>query len=410
MKTWQLLLGVTLGLLAAVHSTPLSTVSNILAQPEEDVFAEAMTEGFLINEPTSPSPTTESFKTNTTSQAPLLSDFVTEGSGEIMSSQWLEGSGEDPIGTSAVPTQDSSLTTESGENPETPHTTQWPHLEFTTEGSSTTSPYEWMDASGDDPIGTSAVPTQDSSLTTESGENPETPHTTQWPHLEFTTEGSSTTSPYEWMDGSGDDPIGTSAVPTQDSTPTESFETTNFMMEKSVVTPSSVFDSTTETTTESISSVLSEDSSSDLSNIQTTNSESTPFPVLQRRNFLNVGFERFSSNAPLHDSEPETANSHSSHGHEKVLPVVGHSRQDWLVIVGVAVGIMALMGLCVAVATRDKWNKKSSSSDKNTNLQNQKMEQEMQTFLTKSEPKENGQNGEYTVIPLADIPEKYLSN
>ncbi|XP_024151286.1 uncharacterized protein LOC112160745 [Oryzias melastigma] len=355
MKTWQLLFGVILGLLAAVHSTPLSTVSNILAQPEEDVFAEAMTEEFLINEPTSPSPTTESFKTNTTSQAPLLSDFVTEGSGEITFTQWLEGSGEDPIGTSAVPTQDSSLTTESGENPETPQTTQWPHLEFTTEGSSTTSPYEWMDASGDDPIGTSAVPTQDL-------------------------------------------------------TPTESFETTKFMMEESVVTPSSVFDSTTETTTESITSVLSEDSSSDLSNIQTTHSESTPFPVLQRRNFLNVGFERFSSN-PLHDSEPETANSHSSHGHDKVLPVVGHSRQDWLIIVGVAVGIMALMGLCVAVATRDKWNKKSSSSsDKNTNLQNQKMEKEMQTFLTKSEPKENGQNGEYTVIPLADIPEKYLSN
>ncbi|RVE74178.1 hypothetical protein OJAV_G00019590 [Oryzias javanicus] len=351
MKSRQLLLGVILGLLAAVHSTPLSTVSDIPAQPEKDVFAEAMTEGFLINEKTSPSPTTQSFQTNTTSQAPLLSDFVTEGSGEISSCQWLDGSGEDPTGTSAVPTQGSSLTTESGERPETPQTTLLPHLEFS--------------------------------------------------------EGSGATPSSEGTDGSGDDPIGTSAVPTQDLTPpTELHKTTQFMLEGSVTTPSSLFDSTTETTAESIGSVLSEDSSSDPSNIQTTHSGSTPLPLLKRRNFSNVGSEN--SNAPLHVTTPETANAV---GPEKALPLSGRSRPDWLIIFGFGFGIMALIGLCVAVATRDKWNKKSSSSsDKNENLLNQKTEQEMQTFLTKNEPKENGQNGEYTVIPLGDIPETYWSD
>lgn len=58
-----------------------------------------------------------------------------------------------------------------------------------------------------------------------------------------------------------------------------------------------------------------------------------------------------------------------------------------------------------------RWNKDSSSgSVEKSNLLNQEREQEMQTFLHKNKPKENGQIGEYTVIPLNDIPEKYFSN
>lgn len=57
-----------------------------------------------------------------------------------------------------------------------------------------------------------------------------------------------------------------------------------------------------------------------------------------------------------------------------------------------------------------RWNgpqQTSETTEKKTNASNQKREQEMQTFLHKEEPKENGMETEYTVIPLDDLPDHY---
>ncbi|XP_021167289.2 uncharacterized protein LOC110367082 [Fundulus heteroclitus] len=88
----------------------------------------------------------------------------------------------------------------------------------------------------------------------------------------------------------------------------------------------------------------------------------------------------------------------------------GHVTPDWIIILGFIVGVAALVALCAAIATRDKWNAPKEMSENKTNVSNQKREQEMQTFLHKEEPKQNGKEAEYTVIPLNDLPDCYSSD
>ncbi|XP_044059299.1 cell wall integrity and stress response component 4-like [Siniperca chuatsi] len=89
----------------------------------------------------------------------------------------------------------------------------------------------------------------------------------------------------------------------------------------------------------------------------------------------------------------------------------GHSTPGWIIIVGFIVGVAALAMLCAAIATRDKWNgpKQASQLETKTNSSNQKRELEMETFLHKDNPRENGKAAEYTVIPLDELSEKYSS-
>ncbi|XP_074522236.1 uncharacterized protein cd44a [Halichoeres trimaculatus] len=88
----------------------------------------------------------------------------------------------------------------------------------------------------------------------------------------------------------------------------------------------------------------------------------------------------------------------------------GHTTPGWIIIVAFIVGLAALIMICVAIATRDKWNRPNQAppleNNTNTNSTNQQKEQEMETFL----PKENGKSSEYTVIPLDELPEKYSSD
>ncbi|XP_077419754.1 uncharacterized protein LOC144050420 [Vanacampus margaritifer] len=85
----------------------------------------------------------------------------------------------------------------------------------------------------------------------------------------------------------------------------------------------------------------------------------------------------------------------------------GHETPDWIIILGFVVGVAALLMLCLAIATRDKWNvgprQSSSPQTKVDSSQQQKAENE--AFLRKNTPKENGKAVEYTVIPLDDLPE-----
>ncbi|XP_076589715.1 uncharacterized protein cd44a [Chaetodon auriga] len=86
----------------------------------------------------------------------------------------------------------------------------------------------------------------------------------------------------------------------------------------------------------------------------------------------------------------------------------GQSPSGWIIIVGFIVGVAVLVMLCVAIATRDKWNgpKQAAQLETTTSSSNQQREQEMETFLLKEKPRENGKAAEYTVIPLDELPEK----
>lgn len=89
----------------------------------------------------------------------------------------------------------------------------------------------------------------------------------------------------------------------------------------------------------------------------------------------------------------------------------GHVTPDWVIIVGFLVGVAALVLLCVAIATRDRWNRHSQFNQTGAGLQpaDQQRALEMQTFLHEQQPKENGKAEEYTVIPLDELPETYSS-
>ncbi|KAM8876631.1 uncharacterized protein ACB058_002811 isoform 1-T1 [Synchiropus picturatus] len=98
------------------------------------------------------------------------------------------------------------------------------------------------------------------------------------------------------------------------------------------------------------------------------------------------------------------------HGNPKVEAEAhkGHVTPDWIIILGFIVGVAALVMLCVAIATRDKWNGPREVRHPETqNISpNQQREQEMTTYLLQQAPRVNGKAGEYTVIPLEDLPDK----
>lgn len=68
------------------------------------------------------------------------------------------------------------------------------------------------------------------------------------------------------------------------------------------------------------------------------------------------------------------------------------------------------MNLCCLSLCR--WNHPNQVAETKTPISNQQRELEMQTvpILLKDGPKENGSNGEYTVIPLDDITERFPSD
>lgn len=59
-----------------------------------------------------------------------------------------------------------------------------------------------------------------------------------------------------------------------------------------------------------------------------------------------------------------------------------------------------------------RWNgpKQVTQQETKTNSTNQQMELEMETFLHKDKPRENGKAVEYTVIPLDELPENSSSH
>ncbi|XP_047437239.1 mucin-12-like isoform X2 [Mugil cephalus] len=87
----------------------------------------------------------------------------------------------------------------------------------------------------------------------------------------------------------------------------------------------------------------------------------------------------------------------------------GHSTPGWIIIVAFIVGVGALVMVCVAIATRDKWNAPNQTYqvETKTNSTNQQMELEMETFLEKDKPMENGKAAEYRVIPLEELQDNY---
>ncbi|XP_026234964.1 uncharacterized protein LOC113174957 isoform X1 [Anabas testudineus] len=87
----------------------------------------------------------------------------------------------------------------------------------------------------------------------------------------------------------------------------------------------------------------------------------------------------------------------------------GHSTPGWIIILVGIVGIAALVIVCVAVVTKERWYGPNQVSQLETKTSQQR-ELEMETFLHEDRPRENEKTTEYTVIPLDDLPETYTSH
>lgn len=95
---------------------------------------------------------------------------------------------------------------------------------------------------------------------------------------------------------------------------------------------------------------------------------------------------------------------------ETTLPK-GHVTPDWIIILAFIVGLAALVLVCVAIATREKWNgpDQLNKTEITCHSVNQQRAVEMKSFLHKERPRENRKAAEYTVIPLEDLPDSFSS-
>ncbi|XP_031607357.1 mucin-5AC-like [Oreochromis aureus] len=414
MKMRNLLLAVVLGLLAAVHSTPVNTVTQNPDNPDEGFLKDAMTEGFIVGP--SPTLTTETPKINATvqaSQTPVYnSEDMTEGS--------AAGKISDISTTSISPHETTTLSIS--------------HAQTSAFIGSPVSEGSGLGETSDE----SPIPfTLDT--TTTNATNAPTSNSTE----SYVFEGSAVESPSPFTL----DTTTTNATnaPTSNSTESYVFEgsavesTIPFALDTTTATHAPTSDFTeryllkgrgsgyaspsliSHTTT---TSVPSEDQSSNTSNNNvlsqttdpavstsdvTTNLDSGSGSELvetttvsskvsrQNRNFLhqeNNQYKRKGQQAP--QTQTQTTNTEPTHK--------GHVTPDWIIILGFIVGVAALVILCVAIATRHKWNG-PNQANLTVATNNQQREREMETFLPNEKPKENGNSGEYTVIPLEDIPQ-----
>ncbi|XP_068580416.1 osteocalcin 2 [Cebidichthys violaceus] len=341
-----LLFGVILGLLAVVHSTPLNTVTPIYAKAEDEVFREAVTDGFLVENFLGASSAPELPEMNTAVQASQQPTSDPKESDAIEGSGW-EAAASLPFATTTVPHALSSATDDSGSGSSA---TQSP------QSSATSAPNEAQSTGTPDHI--SASQTTDPAVST-----------SDLPSIQSSDSGS------------GD-------------------ETTD----KDVPTMSSgmTSDSNAETSTASSTSASIRRGVPKLFRGSEGSGEEPRLTVEVNETLITAVKEEKTLN-----SEPNKGKVQDI----KPAPSKAGGTPGWMIIVGFIVGLAALVMLFVAIATRDKWNgpSRASQSVAKSNSANQQKELEMETFVHKDNPKENGHASEYTVIPLEDLSEKRSS-
>ncbi|XP_063737502.1 mucin-5AC-like isoform X2 [Eleginops maclovinus] len=347
----NLLVGVTLGLLAVVHSTPVNTLTQIPGIAENEVIREALTDGYLVEQSLLPTLTTESPKRNTTVQH-IIEDIQERVKGESIDSSI------DP--DHFTTTSHAEISTDSDST-----TTPNPQLSLT----SSTEPNEANSGVTDNhiPVSQTTDPTTAFSHAFLSTQSPESGSGDGEMFSKYATSTSSMTS------GSGDGEMFTQYHTTTSSMTSGSGDGEMFTQ----------YHTTTSSTTSG-----SGDGEMFTQYLTTISSPSTSMTAP-----ITPGMFAESEASGQKLDAPDTFPN-------------GHQTPDWIIIVGFIVGLAALVMLFAAIATRHKWNGPSQASqvETKTNYSNQQREIEMETFIHKDNPRENG-TAEYTVIPLDELPD-----
>ncbi|KAG7482162.1 hypothetical protein JOB18_014554 [Solea senegalensis] len=412
----KIVLVVILGLFTVVRTTPLNTVTQIPTKAEDEVLREAVTDGFLVDHFFPFTLSTNSPESNTsksqvkqpTSSAPEKVD-IDEGSGESTTSVLIQHGGVDSATTtwSDSPVQSSSTvsTTEFTFSSSIPPTNQSHQSSFTS----------------------SSVPNEDHSSVTPGHILVSQTTDPAVPSFNFLSTQSSDSG-----SGDGEDTAPISSVTFISSTETSTASSTSVVAK---VHPrlfgdleGSGSETTAETSTASSTSVVAKVHPQVFGDLEGSGSETTAETSTASSSFTT---------APWRFSEPEGSGSSTTVKKVFVEPRInqftpevglklqkvkehvtiasprhGGSTPSWIIILGFIVGVAALVLLCVAIATRDKWNgpNQVSQPENKSDFLNQQRELEMETFLHKEEPRENGKAAEYTVIPLDELPESSLSH
>ncbi|XP_036950232.1 cell wall protein IFF6-like isoform X2 [Acanthopagrus latus] len=356
MKMRNLLFGVILSLFAVVHSTPLTIAL------QDDVYREAVTDGYLVAHDFAASLTTNSPKINTTVPASRPTSSESKDGGLV------EGSG-DSDDNAMFPRDEGDSNSESS-------ATESPESGFT----SLPEPNEAM--------------TKDSDLMEASGDTGNIFVTSTFPQdgEDSSSESPTTESPQSGLTSSSEP---NEAMPTESYLLEGSAEGVEFLT--STVSPQSQTTDPAVSTTDLLGS--GSGSGSGLESV----SEDITFTTITDTTAAAEIVPRFIM--------PNTAMNVVG-SPKPQLPISPERTPSWIIIVGFIVGVAALVMLCVAIATRDKWNGPSQAYqvETQTNSSNQQRGLEMETFLQKEKPRENGKAAEYTVIPLDELPDDYSSH
>ncbi|XP_078142091.1 uncharacterized protein LOC139916711 [Centroberyx gerrardi] len=408
----NLLLGVTFGLLTLVQSIPFNAVSQTPATADNDVLREAITDGFIVDS-FLPSVTTESPQRNTTVQ--------------LSHTQYPSADSEDA--TSQSPSDESDMMEASG----------------AMEGSEENGLYQSLAPS---------LPPTTSSASTVLLRDSEDPNANS-----FSTQSPQSGSISPSVPSVEEDLFieETESVAQSSLTPLSPGSVSHLTPSRSPVSESGderMLD-TTFSTASSSSSTFSSSSTSGINYDSDTEEEQAAAELSTTPSTSTAGL--FRDNARRIFMEEDGSGSGSGSGseipsestvappaaemtqayarppkviEEAIKPVdsgsevksvpqnaldptsskaTGPATPGWMIITGFVVGLAAMVLVCVAIATRDRWNGPSQASQKKEETSekaNQQRELEMETFLQKDKPRENGQAAEYTVIPLDELPEK----
>ncbi|XP_031704621.1 papilin-like [Anarrhichthys ocellatus] len=369
MKMRTLLFVVILGLLAVVHSTPVNTVTQLPAKAEDEVFREAVTDGFLVDNFLSTTSALESPETNTTVQA---SQQPTSDSKE---SDAIEGSESEASDKSTTPVSLQFGTTT---------------VSHALSSASTVLPRDTDDSSSDS--STTQSPQSSLASVPKEAQPSVTPD-----HISASQTTDPAVSTFDFLNTLSSD--SGSGFQSND----VYFTTT---MSSSMISSSNTETSTTSST--STAALIRRKVPEFLARSEGSGSGSEEEPTL-------LGEEEMDSikkKGRMPNFFNDVQASQEKAEHIKPAPIKAGGTPGWMIIIGFIVGLAALVMLFVAIATRDKWNGPSQASqgEDKSNSSNQQRELEMETFLHKDNPKENGHTGEYTVVPLEELSEKHSSH
>ncbi|XP_074478858.1 uncharacterized protein LOC141760126 isoform X2 [Sebastes fasciatus] len=429
MKMRNLLFAVILGLLAVVHSTPVNTVTQIPTKAEDEVMRQAVTEGFLVDHFSLPSLTTESPKGDTTVQASqqpssdsTVSDAVEGYIGETNDVSTTSVSLQFSTTTQSVSDAPSSTSTvvpgHTDDSSSDLTTTQSHHASFTTssvanEAQSSVTP-DRIPVSQTTDLAVSIfhfLSTQSSDSGSGDGQTDSTTTSSMTSSSNTEASTASSISTTETSAASS-----TSTTETSAASSTSTTEASTASSTSTTETSAASSTSTTEASTASSTSTTETSAASSTSTTEASTASSTSMTETSTASGTGEGSELGSGMEIVKMAEPRRFGGvESKVGDPPIQPESQnkeHKTPSWIIIVGFVVGIAALVMLFVAIATRDKWNgpSKASQQETKTNDSNQQRGLEMETFLHKDNPKENGKASEYTVIPLDELPEKYSSH